>query len=89
MMGDQAAIILRLIHMLNPVIDDVNAPDVAAVVAAQRTILAASNISQGRERMTRELQPVTRLPAAGMFGVNVNVANIRMHSLVVPKTLWM
>ena len=81
MMGDQAAIILRLIHMLNPVIDDVNAVEVAAVVAAQRTILAASNISQGRERMTRELQPVTRLPAAGTFGININVANIRMHNV--------
>ena len=81
MMGDQAACILRLIHLLGPVADDAAQADIAQVAVIQRNILAASNISQGREQMTRELRPITRLPAAGAWGVNVNVANIRMHNV--------
>ena len=81
MISDLCAMNLRLIHMLGPGAGDDVQAGLAEVAAASRATLAASLISNGRERQTRELQPVTRLPAQGFYGANANIANIRLHNL--------
>jgi len=78
--GDMAAMQLQLIHALEEVIPDDARAAVNNIAAHARQALAASNVSQAREQATRELRPLTRLPAA-QWGINVNIANIRMHNV--------
>ena len=78
--GDMAAMQLQLIHALEEVIPDDARAAVNNIAAHARQALAASNVSQAREQATRELRPLTRLPAAE-WGVHVNIANIRMHNV--------
>ena len=78
--GDMAAMQLQLIHALDEVIPDGARAAVNNIAAHARQALAASNVSQAREQATRELRPLTRLPAAE-WGDHVNIANIRMHNV--------
>ena len=78
--GDMAAMQLQLIHALDAVIPPGARAAVNNIAEHARLALAASNVSQAREQATRELRPLTRLPAAE-FGNEVNIANIRMHNV--------
>jgi len=78
--GDMAALNLQLIHALNAVVPDGSRALVDRIAAQTRQVLAASNASQAREQATRELQPITRVPAAAFGAVN-NIANIRMNNI--------
>ena len=82
-LGDVVALLLRNLHFQRQ-----NAENDAAraVIDGEaeiaRRVLAASNASQTRETNIRELQPVTRVPVAP-YGVDENVANIRMNNIPV------
>ena len=78
--GDMAAMQLQLIHALDAVIPAPARAAVNNIAAHARLALAASNVSQTREQATRELRPLTRLPAVE-FGDQINIANIRMHNV--------
>ena len=78
--GDMAAMQLQLIHALDEVIPAGARAAVNNIAAHARQALAASNVSQAREQATRELRPLTRLPAVE-FGDQINIANIRMHNV--------
>jgi len=78
--GDMAAGTLQLIHALEGIIPDAQRALVGRIADRTRQALAASNASQAREQATRELQPVTRVPAAA-FGATVAIANIRMNNV--------
>ena len=81
--GDLAALLLRNLHVQREAAAndaDRNAIDAEAAIA--RRVLAATNASQTRETNIRELQPVTRVPAAP-YGIIVDVANIRMNNIPV------
>jgi hypothetical protein len=85
MVADMAAINLQLLDRVEQLIPA--GAGQAAEVAALRgmaqhvnRILDASEVTDTRERNTRELQPVTRVPAA-QWGPNANIANIRMHNV--------
>ena len=85
MVADMAAMNLQLMHIVrhtapagadgDPIRDRVE-----RLAANTRQVLAASQATHGRERATRELQPISRVPAAA-WGVNANIANIRMHNV--------
>ena len=80
-MGDMAAINLRILHLLNTVVEEgANKALIVQATARTQQILEASKISQARESATRELRPLTRLPALP-WGNTHNIANIRMHSV--------
>ena len=81
MVGDMAAMNLRLLHVLAD--DAVPAADrvhLDAIRVHSRQVLAASDICKQREQATRELKPITRVPAAA-WGANNAIANIRMHNI--------
>ena len=85
MVADMAAMNLQLMHTLEVAIPagdpgDVARAQIARLAGRTRNILAASQATHGRERATRELQPLNRVPAAEWGAVN-NVANIRMHNV--------
>ena len=80
MVGDMAALNLQLIHALGNAIPAAARGVVDNITARSRLVLAASNISQAREQATRELRPITRVPAAA-WGIIANIANIRMHNV--------
>ena len=77
---DMAAINLQLLHFVRATAHNDDHARIDEIADRVRQTLAASTASQARERATRELQPITRVPAAE-YGVNVNVANIRMHNI--------
>ena len=80
-MGDMAAINLRILHLLNTVVEEgANKALIVQATARTQQILEASKISQARESATRELRPLTRLPVLP-WGNTQNIANIRMHSV--------
>jgi len=78
--GDQAAAMLQLIHALGGIIPDGQRALVDRIAAQTRITLAASDASQAREKATRELQPVTRVPLVAYGDVN-HIANIRMNNV--------
>ena len=83
MIGDLAAMNLRVIHCLAAdAVPNANRPHIDALVAHNRRILDASDVCKAREAATRELKPVTRLPALP-WGNHENIAAIRMHSIPV------
>ena len=64
MIGDLAAMNLHLVHCLaDAAIPNANAAHIDALIAHNQRILDASDICKAREAATRELKPVTRLPA--------------------------
>ena len=79
--GDLSALLLQNLHIQRGAAAN---PAAEAVIDAQaarvRQVLAASTASQARESAIRELQPVTRVPAAP-YGGEENVANIRMNNI--------
>ena len=79
--GDLAATMLQMQHLMRGVLaaGDGRA-EFVALADRTRAILAASDASQAREKATRELSPMTRVPAP--WGVNALIGNIRMH--IVP-----
>ena len=78
--GDLAALNLQLIHFLGRLAPAGDQRFIDDIADRTRLLVAASDASQQREQNTRELQPVTQVPAAG-WGANVNIANIRMHNI--------
>ena len=76
--GDLAALNLQLIHLMRRNVHADDAGLVDGIAEQTRLLVAASDRSQIREQNTRELQPVTQVPAAN-WGANNNIANIRMH----------
>jgi hypothetical protein len=80
--SDMAALTLQLIHVLGRgnAVDAANQPLVADIADHARQVLAASQASAVRERNTRELRPMTMVPAAP-FGVINNLNNIRFNNL--------
>ena len=81
MVGDMAAMNLRLLHLMDEAAvpaDNRAAIDVIRVHA--RRVLAASDIYKQREQDTRELRPITRVPVP-QWGANENIGPIRMHSV--------
>ena len=81
MVGDMAAMNLRLLHLMDEAAVPVaNRGAVDALRVHARQILAASDICKQREQDTRELRPITRVPVPA-WGNNENIGNIRMHSV--------
>lgn len=79
--ADMAAINLQLLHSMHAAAaDDAGRGRITALRDRVTSALDASKASHSREQATRELQPLTRLPDAP-WGVNVNVAGIRMHNI--------
>ena len=82
-LGDIAALLLRNLHLQRQ--NAANAAEEAVIdaeAAIARQVLAASNASQTRETNIREFQLVTRVPVVP-YGVDENVANIRMNNIPV------
>ncbi len=77
---DLAALNLQTLHFLRANVAPGDVAAVEAIADRVRTTLAAGEATQNRERATRVLQPITRIPAA-QWGANANVANIRMHNV--------
>jgi hypothetical protein len=83
MMGDLTAVNLRMLHTMRGfAADDAGRAEIDAVADQARAVLAASVASQAREAAIRELQPVTRVPAAP-YGAIEDVANIRMNNIPI------
>ena len=83
MIGDLAAMNLRVFHCLaDAAIPNANQAHIDALIAHNQMILDASDVCKAREAATRELKPVTRLPAAPWGNVN-QIAAIRMHSVPI------
>jgi len=81
--GDLAALLLRNLHVQREgAANDADRARFDAEAAIARRVLAATNASQTRETNIRELQPVTRVPAAP-YGNVEDVANIRMNNIPV------
>jgi hypothetical protein len=85
MVADMAAMNLQLLHTVELTAPAGDAGDlvrarIARMAGRTRTVLEASRATHGRERATRELQPISRVPAA-QWGAGVNIANIRMHNV--------
>ena len=81
MVGDMAAMNLRLIHLLaDDAVPNANRVHLDAIRVHSRQVLAASDVCKLREQATRELRPVTRVPVP-QWGNNVAIANIRMHNI--------
>jgi len=81
--GDLAALLLRNLHVQRQgAANDADRARFDAEAAIARRVLAATNASQTRETNIRELQPVTRVPAAP-YGNVEDVANIRMNNIPV------
>ena len=78
--GDMAALSLQLIHALGGIILDNAQGNIDAIAGNIRQVLAASNAGHAREQATRELRPITRVPAAP-YGNAANIAAIRMHNV--------
>jgi hypothetical protein len=78
--GDLAALNLQMAHFMRHTADDADKVRIDAIAARTRQVLAASQASQARESATRELQPVTRVPAVP-YGIEENIANIRMINI--------
>ena len=79
--SDMAAMNLQILHTLREDAADAAAQArIDAMATRVRNVLDASKASHSREQATRELQPITRLPAA-QWGNVVNIANIRMHNI--------
>ena len=78
--GDMAALSLQLIHALGASVPDAGKPIVARIAAQQRQLLAASNASQAREQATRELRPITRIPARD-YGNVANTADVKLYNV--------
>ena len=81
--GDLSALFLQNLHLQrNAAADAAGRAAIDAQAEVVRRVLAASNASQARETNIRELQPVTRVPAEP-YGLEENVANIRMNNIPV------
>ena len=85
MVADMAAMNLQFIQIVREGIpagadNDAARARLDALANRANAVLDASQITHNRERNTRELQPVTRVPVAP-FGAHANIANIRMHNV--------
>ena len=77
---DMAAVNLQLLHYVRANAHDDDVDDIENIARNVRRALDAGTATQARERATRELQPITRVPV-NAYGVVNNVANIRMHNI--------
>ena len=82
LLGDMAALNLQMAHFMRHGAEDADKVRIDLMAARTRRVLAASTASAARESATRELQPVTRVPAAP-YGVVEDIANIRMMNIPV------
>ena len=83
MVGDMAAMNLRLFHLLAddtvPAAQRVHLEDMRV---HSRRILDASDLCKTREQATRELRPITRIPVPQWGALNL-IANIRMNNIPI------
>lgn len=80
---DLAALVLQMSHFVRATANGAGDQALIDGIAAQaRVVLAASDNGQARERSTRELQPITRVPNDA-YGANPNAANIRMQNIPI------
>ena len=83
--GDLGAIMMRFAALVRPSLADNAAREALdALGASMRTAIVASDASTRREKNTRELKSVTRIPEAD-YGVQTNVANIRLQAVNIFK----
>ena len=81
MVGDMAAMNLRILHLMDDnAVPPANRAAIDVIRVHARRVLAASDICKQREQDTRELRPVTRVPVP-QWGANENIGPIRMHSV--------
>ncbi len=79
--GDLTALLLQNLFLQRAAAaDDAARTAIDAQAARVRRTLQASEASRTREANIRELQPVTRVPAAP-YGAIEDVANIRMNNI--------
>ena len=76
---DMAALNLQLMHFVRANVDPADQNRVDRIADRVRQTLEAGTHTQNRERATRELRPITRIPPAD-YGANVNLAHIRLHN---------
>lgn len=79
-MGDLAALNLRMAHFMRGLVHADDRVEIDEIAALSRQVLATSAATHARESATRELQPVTRVPAAP-YGAENNIANVRMNNI--------
>lgn len=80
-LGDTNALLLRMLHIMtmDPAAAERGAA-IQAVADSARQVLAAADASRTREQDTRELRPVTAVPAEP-YGVNTNIGVVRLNGL--------
>ena len=80
-LGDLAALNLRTLHFLEPVLTNAGVPaaDRTALADGLRNALAAANAFQTRESSTRELRPMSRIPRD--WGGEDNLAQVRLNQM--------
>ena len=76
---DLGAANLQVLHLLAPLFPDGAEPERVRVAALIRNALAAAEHANARENATRELQPMTRIPAA--WGAVDNLAAVRLNQV--------
>ncbi len=76
---DMAALNLQLLHFVRATADPADRPRVERIADGVRRTLNAGTATQNRERATRELRPITRIPDVD-YGANANLAHIRLHN---------
>ena len=83
MVGDMAAMNLRLFHLLaDDTVPAAQRPHLEDMRIHSRRILDASNLCKTREQATRELRPITRVPVPA-WGPTIAIANIRMNNIPI------
>ena len=83
--GDLAALNLQLLHMFkeNVAIPDARKAHLNAVAEGLRQQCANAEATKTREKNTRVLRPLTRLPADGAWGGEGNVSKVKLHNITL------
>jgi len=80
--GDGLAGQLQILHLIRGLVDDGQRAAVDRLADSIRVSLEASNVSKAREQSTREMQPLTRLPAV-QWGDQTNITQIRLNNIAI------
>ena len=80
MMADMATLNLQILHAMGNGIPEGNRAFAAEIGARSQRILDASKVSQSREASTRELRPLTKVPAVP-WGNQDQIHNIKLHNV--------
>lgn len=81
--GDLAALNLQLLHTIKEsvAIPEDKKDHLNAVAEGLRQQCANAEATKIREKNTRVLRPLTRLPATGKWGDETNVSRVRLHNI--------